>query len=141
QWEPPRQPPLSATTCHRSGGAALRSHSTQNRRHAVMSGTTLDDYTDRYAQRIQGMTPSEIRALFAGTSRPAIVSLSRGAPYVAALPLDAVGEMFARLGSEFGTTTLQYGIGQGDLTLREQICEVMSLSGIDVGCGASPEDV
>ena len=38
-------------------------------------------------------------------------------------------------------TTLQYGIGQGTLELRERICEVMALSGIDVGCGASPEDV
>lgn len=106
-----------------------------------MSGTTLDDYTDRYAQRVRGMTASEIRALFAVANRPEVVSLAGGAPYVAALPLDAVGEMFGRLGGESGTSTLQYGIGQGDLTLREQICEVMTLSGIDVACGASPEDV
>jgi DNA-binding transcriptional MocR family regulator len=106
-----------------------------------MTGTTLDDYTDRYAARVRGMTASEIRALFAVASRPEVVSLAGGAPYVAALPLDAVGEMLGRLGAEHGTTTLQYGIGQGTLELRERICEVMSLSGIDVGCGASPEDV
>lgn len=106
-----------------------------------MSGTTLDDYTDRYAQRVAGMTASEIRALFAVASRPEVVSLAGGAPYVAALPLDAVGEMLARLGTEHGTTTLQYGIGQGTLDLRERICEVMALSGIDAACGASPEDV
>ncbi|GAA4678028.1 PLP-dependent aminotransferase family protein [Phytohabitans rumicis] len=106
-----------------------------------MTGTTLDDYTDRYARRVRGMTASEIRALFAVASRPEVVSLAGGAPYVAALPLDAVGEMLGRLASEHGPTTLQYGIGQGTLELRERICEVMALSGIDVGCGASPEDV
>jgi 2-aminoadipate transaminase len=106
-----------------------------------MSGTTLDDYTDRYAARVGGMTASEIRALFAVASRPEVVSLAGGAPYIAALPLDAVGEMLGRLGSEHGSSTLQYGIGQGTLELREKICEVMALSGIDVGCGASPDDV
>jgi 2-aminoadipate transaminase len=106
-----------------------------------MTGTTLDDYTDRYAQRVRGMTASEIRALFAVANRPEVVSLAGGSPYVAALPLDAVGEMMAELGARHGTTTLQYGIGQGDLALRERICEVMSLSGIDAGTGASPDDV
>jgi DNA-binding transcriptional MocR family regulator len=106
-----------------------------------MTGTTLDDYTDRYARRVRGMTASEIRALFAVASRPEVVSLAGGAPYVAALPLDAVGEMLGKLAADHGHTTLQYGIGQGTLELRERICEVMALSGIDVGCGASPEDV
>jgi 2-aminoadipate transaminase len=103
-----------------------------------MTGTTQDDYTDRYARRVRGMTTSEIRALFAVTSRPEVVSLAGGSPYIAALPLDAVGEMLGRLGSEHGTTTLQYGIGQGTVDLRERICEVMALSGIH---GASPDDV
>jgi 2-aminoadipate transaminase len=106
-----------------------------------MTGTTLDDYTDRYARRVRGMTASEIRALFAVASRPEVVSLAGGAPYIAALPLDAVGAMLDRLAAEQGATSLQYGIGQGTLDLRERICEVMALSGIDVGCGASPEDV
>jgi 2-aminoadipate transaminase len=105
------------------------------------SGTTLDDYTDRYAQRVQGMTTSEIRALFAVTSRPEVVSLAGGAPFVEALPLDAVGEMFNQLTAVHGATTLQYGGGQGDPRLRERICEVMSRSGIDASNGASPDDV
>jgi 2-aminoadipate transaminase len=106
-----------------------------------VTGTTLDDYTDRYAQRVRGMTASEIRALFSVTSRPEVVSLAGGAPFVAALPLDAVGEMMARLGGEQGATTLQYSGGQGDPALRERICEVMALSGIDASTGASPDDV
>src|SRR3954469_11737594 len=103
-----------------------------------MTGTTQDDYTDRYARRVRGMTTSEIRALFAVTSRPEVVSLAGGSPYIAALPLDAVGEMLGRLASEHGATSLQYGIGQGTVDLRERICEVMALSGIH---GASPDDV
>jgi DNA-binding transcriptional MocR family regulator len=106
-----------------------------------MTGTTLDDYTDRYARRMRGMTASEIRALFAVASRPEVVSLAGGSPYIAALPLDAVGEMMGRLATEHGVTSLQYGIGQGTLELREKICEVMALSGIDGQHGASPEDV
>ncbi|GAA5189071.1 PLP-dependent aminotransferase family protein [Rugosimonospora acidiphila] len=107
-----------------------------------MTGTTLDDYTDRYAQRVRGMTASEIRALFAVTSRPEVVSLAGGAPFVSALPLDAVGEMLGRLGGpQHGATTLQYSGGQGDIALRERICEVMSLAGIDASNGASPDDV
>jgi DNA-binding transcriptional MocR family regulator len=46
--------------------------------------------------------------------------------------------MLGRLASEHGAVSLQYGIGQGTVDLRERICEVMSLSGID---GASPDDV
>ncbi|MDG4822162.1 PLP-dependent aminotransferase family protein [Asanoa sp. WMMD1127] len=106
-----------------------------------MTGTTLDDYTDRYARRVRGMTASEIRALFAVASRPEVVSLAGGAPYIAALPLDAVGEMLGTLAADHGTSTLQYGIGQGTLELRERICEVMALSGIDAAAGASPDDV
>ncbi|GIF11516.1 PLP-dependent aminotransferase family protein [Actinoplanes teichomyceticus] len=103
-----------------------------------MTGTTQDDYTDRYARRVRGMTTSEIRALFAVASRPEVVSLAGGSPYIAALPLDAVGEMLNRLAADHGATSLQYGIGQGTIELRERICEVMALSGIR---NASPDDV
>jgi 2-aminoadipate transaminase len=103
-----------------------------------MTGTTQDDYTDRYARRVRGMTTSEIRALFSVASRPEVVSLAGGSPYIAALPLDAVGEMLSKLVVEQGTVSLQYGIGQGTVELRERICEVMALSGIH---GASPDDV
>jgi len=103
-----------------------------------MTGTTQDDYTDVYARRVRGMTTSEIRALFAVASRPEVVSLAGGSPYIAALPLDAVGEMLGNLAAEHGAVSLQYGIGQGTVELRERICEVMGLSGIR---GASPDDV
>jgi len=106
-----------------------------------VSGTTLDDYTDRYARRVRGMTASEIRALFAVASRPEVVSLAGGMPYTAALPLDAVGEMLGELVARRGAAALQYGSGQGDPVLREQICEVMALEGIDGSVGSSADDV
>ena len=76
------------------------------------------------------MVASEIRALFAVASRPEIVSLAGGSPFVSALPLDAVGDMVGRLIASRGQDALQYCTAQGDQTLREQICEVMSLEGI-----------
>ena len=103
-----------------------------------MSGNTLDQYADRYAQRTRGMTASEIRALFAVASRPEVVSLAGGMPYTSALPLDAVGAMMGQLVSNGGAAALQYGSGQGDRRLRERICDVMALEGIR---GASPDDV
>ncbi|MEU8344668.1 DNA-binding transcriptional regulator, MocR family, contains an aminotransferase domain [Actinomadura meyerae] len=96
-----------------------------------------DVYADRYAARAAGMVPSEIRALFAMVARPEIVSLAGGAPYVSALPLDAVGEMIGELVAGKGAEVLQYGSAQGDEQLREHICEVMSLEGVQ----ASPDDV
>ncbi|HEX6686580.1 MAG TPA: PLP-dependent aminotransferase family protein [Candidatus Limnocylindrales bacterium] len=104
-------------------------------------GTTLDDYTDRYAQRVSGMTASEIRALFAVANRPEVVSLAGGMPYVAALPLDTVGSMIGELVAKQGDMALQYGLGQGMLELRERICELMADVGIDASAGASPDDV
>jgi len=102
-----------------------------------MGGVELDPYTDRYAARTRGMSASAIRALFAVASRPEVVSLAGGMPFIDALPLDAVGELVATMVRERGTVALQYGSGQGLPALREQICEVMALEGIE----ASPDDV
>jgi len=100
-------------------------------------GSRIDAYVDRYAARAAGMVASEVRALFAVASRPEVVSLAGGMPYVTALPLDAVGELVAELVANRGPVALQYGSGQGDPLLREQICEVMRLEGIEAG----PDDV
>jgi DNA-binding transcriptional MocR family regulator len=102
-----------------------------------VSGTSLDPYSDRYAGRTRGMTASEIRALFAVASRPEVVSLAGGMPYLPALPMDAVGELMGTLVTGNGAAALQYGPGQGNPVLRERICEVMALEGI----AGSAEDV
>ncbi|MEY4171117.1 MAG: hypothetical protein RLZ94_2190, partial [Actinomycetota bacterium] len=103
----------------------------------MSGGSRLDPWVDSYAARARGMTASEIRALFAVASRPEVVSLAGGMPFVQALPLDALAETAARLVRERGAEVLQYGSGQGDVTLRSQILDVMS----EVGINAHPDDV
>ncbi len=100
-------------------------------------GSRIDPYVGSYAARAQGMVASEVRALFAVASRPEVVSLAGGMPNVSALPLDQVGDIVRRVATEQGATALQYGSAQGDPDLRERICEVMALEGID----AAPDDV
>ena len=100
-------------------------------------GSRLDPWIGAYADRAVGMKASEIRALFAVASRPEVVSLAGGMPYVEALPLDQLADTVARLIRERGPSALQYGSGQGDVILREQILDVMS----DVGVVAHPDDV
>jgi 2-aminoadipate transaminase len=87
----------------------------------------VDPYVGQYAERAVGMVASEIRALFAVAARPEIISLAGGSPYVAALPLDAVGDMVGQLIARRGDSALQYCTAQGDAGLRERICDVMAL--------------
>ncbi len=100
-------------------------------------GTRLDPWFTSYAQRAHGLAASEIRALFAVASRPEVVSLAGGMPFVSALDLDAMSDTVARLLRERGATALQYGSGQGDERLREQILDVMA----PVGISAHPDDI
>lgn len=93
-------------------------------------GTRLDPWFGSYAERTRGMRASEIRALFAVANRPEVVSLAGGMPNIADLPMEAIADSVADLLRERGTVALQYGSGQGDPNLREQITEVMSLEGI-----------
>jgi DNA-binding transcriptional MocR family regulator len=103
----------------------------------VARHTRLDSYVDRYAERTQAMKASEIRALFAVASRPEVVSLAGGMPNISGLPIDAVADTIGDLVRSQGAAAMQYGSGQGDPRLREQICEVMSLERIR----AHPDDV
>jgi 2-aminoadipate transaminase len=97
----------------------------------------IDPYVGQYAERAVGMVASEIRALFAVAARPEIVSLAGGSPYVAALPLDAVGDMVGQLIASRGDSALQYCTAQGDAGLRERICDVMALEGVP----AHPDEI
>lgn len=103
----------------------------ESQRQPEPQGSRIDRYVDSYAERAQGMVASEVRALFAVASRPEIVSLAGGMPNVGALPLDDIGEIVQRVVADQGTVALQYGPAQGDPVLREHICEVMRLEGIE----------
>ncbi|GAA1397572.1 PLP-dependent aminotransferase family protein [Luteococcus peritonei] len=99
--------------------------------------TRLDRYVSSYSERTQGMRASAVRALFAVANRPEVVSLAGGMPNIADLPLDVVSQTLSELVLTRGTQAMQYGSGQGEPMIREQICEVMALEGIR----AHPDDI
>ena len=94
------------------------------------TGNNLDPWYHHYAERAAGLRASEVRALFAVASRPEVVSLAGGMPFVAALPPDLVINAMDQVMRQRGPVALQYGSGQGVPVLREQILEVMALEGI-----------
>jgi 2-aminoadipate transaminase len=127
QHPPPSSPPDAPAASAAAGAAAA----------GARGGNRLDRWRESYAVRTASMTASEIRALFAVANRPEVVSLAGGMPYLPALPLDAIAGIAQRLVAEKGAVALQYGSGQGEEVLREQIVEVMRQQQIH----AHPDDV
>jgi 2-aminoadipate transaminase len=101
------------------------------------AGSRLDPWVDSYAQRAKNISGSAIRALFAVASRPEVVSLAGGMPYVQALSMDQMADIAARVVRDKGPQALQYGSGQGDVRLREQILDITA----EVGVHAHPDDI
>lgn len=93
-------------------------------------GTNLDPWYDLYADRTAGLAASEVRALFAVASRPEVVSLAGGMPFVSALPTELISGAFEKVMRDEGPRALQYGSGQGTPEIREHILEIMALEGI-----------
>jgi 2-aminoadipate transaminase len=102
-----------------------------------MAELSIDRFVDRYARRTSGMSASEVRALFAVASRPEVVSLAGGMPYVQALPGAEVEAVIRDVIREAGPTALQYGGGQGQLSLRETLARLMAEEDVP----ADPDDV
>jgi DNA-binding transcriptional MocR family regulator len=102
-----------------------------------VQSNNFDHWLDTYAARANTLSVSEVRALFAVVSRPEVVSLAGGMPFVSALPKELLADSFESMMATRGNYALQYGGGQGDEMLRDQIREVMALEGIS----ASVEDI
>src|SRR5512143_424135 len=102
-----------------------------------MGEFSIDRFVDRYARRTSGMSASEVRALFAVASRPDVVSLAGGMPFVQALPNDEVLSVMREVLEDSGSTALQYGGGQGEVSLRETLVMLMA----EEGLAADPDDV
>jgi DNA-binding transcriptional MocR family regulator len=94
------------------------------------SVTNFDSWKHAYAARASNLSVSEVRALFAVVSRPEVVSLAGGMPDVSALDKGLIEQAFNSMMTTRGNYALQYGGGQGDLRLREQIQEIMELDGV-----------
>ena len=102
-----------------------------------MAEFNVDPFSDRYARRAAGMSASEVRALFAVASRPDVVSLAGGMPYVQAIPTEHVLEVVEAVLTERADVALQYGAGQGSPLLRERLAALMA----EEGTSADPEDL
>ena len=92
--------------------------------------TNFDAWKHAYAARAENLAVSEVRALFSVVSRPEVVSLAGGMPDVAALDGELIEKAFESMMANRRNYALQYGGGQGDLRLREQIQGIMALEGV-----------
>jgi DNA-binding transcriptional MocR family regulator len=102
-----------------------------------MAEFSVDPYVDLYSRRTSGMSASEVRALFSVASRPEVISLAGGMPYVQALPKDHVAEVIDEVLRDHGDRALQYGGGQGRPELRERLAMLMA----EEATPADPEDM
>ena len=100
-----------------------------------MAEFSIDRFVELYAHRTSGMAASEVRALFAVASRPEVISLAGGMPYVQAIPTDEIRDVLAEVLAEHGTTALQYGGGQGHPALRTRLAGLMAEEDVE----ADPE--
>jgi 2-aminoadipate transaminase len=101
------------------------------------NGSRLDPWVQAYASRATSMRASEIRALFAVASRPEVVSLAGGMPFVEALDVEMFRSVVNSVLTKDAKTALQYGAGQGHVSLRESVLEVMRPTGMN----AHPDDI
>jgi DNA-binding transcriptional MocR family regulator len=76
------------------------------------------------------MTASEIRASVRRRQPPEVVSLAGGMPNLSALPLDVVGKLMGELVQTRGRRRCSTAPA-GRPVLRELICTVMALEGVD----------
>ncbi|MFT8593115.1 MAG: PLP-dependent aminotransferase family protein [Bifidobacterium sp.] len=97
-----------------------------------------DPWFGSYADRAEAMRASEIRALFAVASRPEVVSLAGGMPYLDRMPFDELAPLLAKMLKDKGDVAWQYGSAQGDPHLREDVLQIMELEKIT---DAQPDDV
>lgn len=105
--------------------------------HPPRRDTRLDPFVENYSARTQGMRVSAVRSLFSVANRPEIVSLAGGMPNIKDLPLEGISHQLADLIRDRGVQIMQYGSGQGEPGLRDQICQVMATEGVR----AHPDDV
>jgi 2-aminoadipate transaminase len=102
-----------------------------------MAEFSIDPFVELYARRTSGMSASEVRALFSVASRPEVISLAGGMPFVQALPQQDVLAVVRETFETYGPATLQYCGGQGLIQLRERLASLMAEEGVH----ADPEDV
>jgi 2-aminoadipate transaminase len=102
-----------------------------------MPGAPSNSHVARFATRTRSLTASEVRALFAVASRPEVISLAGGMPFVQALPNEEVRSVVDEVMRSRSAVALQYGAGSGRPELRGRLADLMAEEGID----ADPDHV
>ena len=88
--------------------------------------------TLNYANRMDGITTSEIRELLKLTQKPEIISFAGGLPAPELFPVEELKDISRKVLEENGTTALQYGPTEGYEPLREKISERMKKVHVNV---------
>ncbi|GHT81756.1 GntR family transcriptional regulator [Actinomycetota bacterium] len=92
--------------------------------------TFLDPWRYKYADRANALVASEIRALFAASTNPKVISLAGGMPSLANMPFEQMAQKLKEVLTEHGEEMWQYGSAQGDPKLRELILNITELEGV-----------
>ncbi|MUT64376.1 PLP-dependent aminotransferase family protein [Paenibacillus sp. NEAU-GSW1] len=85
----------------------------------------------RFASRVADVKSSAVRDILKLTQGKDMISFAGGLPAEELFPVQAVKEAAERLFSQ-GTGALQYGLTEGYLPLREQLCARMAQKGMHV---------
>ncbi len=90
-----------------------------------------------FAKRLEGVTGSAIRQIFALLAQPGMISFAGGNPAPESFPSDDVAALAAEIIREGGSHVLQYGGTPGIGSLKNTVIEMMRKRGID----APPDEV
>lgn len=90
-----------------------------------------------FAKRLDNVTGSAIRAIFALLAQPGMISFAGGNPSPGSFPSEDIADIAAKLIREKGATVLQYGGTPGIGALKETVLDMTAKRGIK----AAPEQV
>ncbi len=90
-----------------------------------------------FAKRLDNVTGSAIRAIFALLAQPGMISFAGGNPSPESFPKEDIAEISSKLLCENGSSILQYGGTPGIGSLKNTVIDMMKSRGISV----NPEEI
>lgn len=76
-----------------------------------------------FSNKVEPLKPSAIREIFKSLSNPNIISFAGGNPSPLSFPVEKLKTLSAQIFDEAPSVSLQYGITEGYMPLREQVSE------------------
>jgi len=92
----------------------------------------------RLAARCSRLKPSAIREILKVAGAPGVISFAGGLPAPELFPVDAIRRAAEEMMDEDGAGSMQYGLSEGYVPLREWVCRHLSET---VGLRLSPDQV